>query len=69
MHRLPGDLRDAGKLGGGELRPGLEQAQDPVILRGQPEVLQFAVQQRPEALVREPEQVAQIRVWPGKRPL
>ena len=69
MHRLPRDLRDAGKLGGGELRPGLEQAQDPVILRGQPEVLQFTVQQRPEALVREPEQVAEIRVWPGKRPL
>ena len=69
VHRLPRYLRDAGKLGGGQLGPGLEHAQDPVVLRGQPEVLQFAVQQRPEALVREPEQVAEIRVWPGKRPL
>ena len=68
MHRLPRDLRDAGKLGGGQLGPGLEQAQDPVLLRGQPEVLQLDVQQRPEALVREPEQVAEIRVRLGKRP-
>ena len=68
VHRLPRDLRDAGKLRGGQLGPGPEQAQDPVVLRGQPEVLQFAVQQRPEALVREPEQVAQIRVRLGERP-
>jgi hypothetical protein len=66
VHRLPRDLRDAGKLGGGQLGPGPEHAQDPVLLRGQPEVLQFAVQQRPEALVREPEQVAQIRVLLGE---
>src|ERR1700728_4359267 len=60
VHRLPRDLRDAGKLGDGELGPGLEDAQDPVLLRGQPKILQLAVQQRPEALVCEPEQVAEI---------
>jgi len=68
VHRLPRDLRDAGELGGGQLGPGPEQAQDPVVLRGQPEVLQLAVQQRPEALVGEPEQVAQVRVRVGERP-
>src|SRR6266699_3507965 len=33
VHRLPRDLRDASKLGGGELGPALEHAQDPVFLR------------------------------------
>ena len=59
--------RDASKLGGGELGPGLEHAQDPVLLHGQPQVPQFTVQQRPEALVREPEQVAKVRVWLRER--
>jgi hypothetical protein len=68
VHRLPRNLRDASKLGGGELGPGLEHAQDPVFLSGQPEVLQFALQQRPEALVREPEQVTEICVQLGVRP-
>ena len=67
VHRLPRDLRDAGKLGGGQLGPGPEHAQDPVVLRGQPEVLQLAVQPRPEAQVRESEPVAEICVRLGKR--
>jgi hypothetical protein len=35
----------------------------PVLLRGQPQVLQLAFQQRPEALMREPEQVTEVRLY------
>ena len=44
----------------------LEHAQDPTILHGQREVLQFALEQCTEALVREPEQVAKIGVRLGE---
>ena len=57
VHRLPRDLRDAksSEVDSSGLVPNTLRIPTP---RGQPEVLQFAVQQRPEPLVREPEQVA-----------
>jgi hypothetical protein len=61
MHRLPRDLDDAGELGGRKLGPGLEHAQDRVLLRGQPDALESVLQQQTEALVRQAEEVAQVR--------
>ena len=61
MHRLPRDLRDARELGRRKLGSGLEHAQNRVLLRGEPDVLELVLEQRTEALVCETEEVAQVR--------
>ena len=65
MHRLPGDLGDPREVRGRELAPGLEHAEDPVLLRRQSEVADAPVERRDEALMREPEQVSEVRLRPG----
>jgi hypothetical protein len=65
MHRLPGDLGDARQFGSRELGPGLEHAEDDVLLRGQPYFLQRILERSAEPLVGKPEQVAQVRLRSG----
>ena len=65
VHRLPRDLRDARELRGRELGPGLEHAEDDVLLRGESEVPQGVVEGGAESLVGESEEVAQVRVGFG----